>query len=114
MRYAYNETDGLINGVIFFFEKGDAEIAIETFKIINSSEQKPTSIVWNGISLTSSEVLSKLREPKTLNNKGYLGVRFTVEESRLLKECLTFFKKNYPALLPIIKGIDSQVFGVIN
>ena len=110
MRYAYNEVGGLINGVIFFFEKGDTEIAAATFEVINASEQKPTSIVWAGVRLTAQEVLSKLREHNALNT-GYLGVRLMVDENRLLKELLTFMRESYPVLLPMVEDIDGLVFG---
>lgn len=117
MRYSYNEVGGLINGVMFFFEKGDTEIAVRTFKAINASEQLPTSIVWNGDCPAPSEVLRRLRERNALDN-GFLGVRFTVDESRfesrLLREYLEFLGENYPALSSLTDEINSQVFGTPN
>lgn len=110
MRYAYNEVGELINGVIFFFEKGDTEIAVRTFEVINASKQWPTSVVWNGTCPMLSEVLSKLHQHGALNN-GFLGVRLMVDESQLLKELLAFMGESYPTLLPMVKDIDSQVFG---
>ena len=110
MRYTYNEVGKLINGVMFFFEKGDTEIAMGTFEIINASEQLPTSIVWNGDSPAPSEVLRRLCEHDGLDN-GFLGVRFTIDESQLLRECLGFLRDNYPALSPIAEEVDIQVFG---
>lgn len=111
MRYAYNEVGGLINGVMFFFEKGDTEIAAATFEVIKSSEQLPTSIVWNGACPTVPEVLSKLRQRDALDT-GFLGVRFTVDESRLLRECLDFLRESYPAVSLLVDEIDGQVFGI--
>lgn len=111
MRYAYNDIGGLTNGVIFFFEKGDIEIARETFKVINTSKQQSTSILYNGVRLSSQEVLFKLREYSALDD-GFLGVRFTVDESQLLREVLKFMKESYPALLSITEEIDNQVFGI--
>lgn len=111
MRYAYDEVGRLVNGVMFFFEKGDTEIALGTFEVINASEQLPTGIIWNGHSPTPSEVLSKLRERNALDH-GYLGIWFTVYEDRLLRELLAFLKESYPALLPIVEEIDNQVFGI--
>lgn len=93
MRYAYNETGGLINGVMFFFEKGDEEIAKETLRVIEASDQKPTSIVQD-----SPEFVT--------------GIRVTVDEDRLLKKLLAFLREDYPALLPIVEEIDNQVFGI--
>lgn len=93
MRYAYNEIGGLINGVMFFFEKGDEEIVAATFEVINASDQTPTSVVRD-----SSEFVT--------------GIRLTVDEDRLLKELLVFMRESYPALLPIVEEIDNQVFGI--
>jgi hypothetical protein len=110
MRYAYSETGEIINGVMVFFEKGDTEIAIETFKVINASTQRPTSIIWNGTSMTPSEALSRLRKTNALD-EDFLGVRFTVEDGQLLKDCLEFFKDNYPAIESVVQEINMQVFG---
>lgn len=92
MRYAYNEIGGLINGVILYFEKDDEEIIAETLRVIEASDQRPTSIVRD-----SSEFV--------------VGIRFTTDEDRLLKEVLCFFKEDYPALAPMAEEIDSRVFG---
>lgn len=110
MRYAYDEVGRLVNGVMFFFEKGDEEIAAATFEVINASEQLPTGILWGEYSPTPSEVLSKLRERNALNH-GYLGIWFTVYEDQLLKELLSFLREDYPALLPIVEEIEGLVFG---
>lgn len=110
MRYAYNEIGGLTNGVIFFFEKGDDEIATATFEVINASEQTPTSVVWNGTCPTVPEVLSKLRQHGALDT-GFLGVRLMITEDRLLKELLAFMRESYPALLPMVKDIEGLGFG---
>ncbi|MBI2068636.1 MAG: hypothetical protein HYT67_00810 [Candidatus Yanofskybacteria bacterium] len=110
MLYAYNEVGGLINGVMFFFEKGDTEIAAATFEVINASEQTPTGIVWNGDCPTVPEVLSKLRQHGALDT-GFLGVRLMIDEDRLLKELLTFMRENHPGLLLMVEEIDGQVFG---
>ena len=110
MLYAYNEVGELINGVIFFFEKDDAEIATATFEVINTSGQRPIGIVWNGFSPTPQETLLKLRERGALD-AGFLGIMLTVDESQLLREVLEFMKENYPALLQIVDRIDGQIFG---
>lgn len=110
MRYAYNEAGGVTNGVIFFFERGDEEIALRTFDVITKSDQKPTSIVWDGLCLEPLEAMRLLRTA-SIGSDGYLGVRFTVNESELLKSCLTFLRAAYPALALITREIDSQVFG---
>ena len=110
MRYAYNEVGDLINGIIFFFQNGDAEIATATFEVINASEQRPTGIVWNGFSPTPQETLSKLYEQGALST-GFLGVMFTVDEDRLLREVLEFLREDYPLLLPLVEEVDSRVFG---
>lgn len=111
MRYAYNEVGRLINGVIFFFEKGDTEIAIQTFEVIKTSKQLPTSIAWNGGNYTTpQDVLSKLHQRNTLDS-GFLGVTFTIDESQLLREYLDFLKEEYPNLLSLTNEIDSRVFG---
>src|SRR3989344_8198274 len=109
MRYAYNEVGGLINGIIFFFQNGDTEIATATFEVINASEQRPTGIVWNGFSPTPQETLSKLYERDSLG-AGFLGVMLTVDEDRLLREVLEFLREDYPLLLPLVDEIDSQGF----
>lgn len=95
MRYAYNETGGLINGVILYFEKGDEEITSETLRVIEASGQRPTSIVRD-----SPEFV--------------VGIRLTTDEDRLLKEVLDFFREEYPALTPMAEEIDAKVFGIPN
>lgn len=111
MRYAYNkDVSGVVNGIIFFFENGDNEIATRTFHVIEASEQSPTSIVWEGLHLTSVEVLHMIAERNFLAF-GNLGVRFTLDESQLLKEYLEFLKQNYPAFLSLAGEIESKVFG---
>ena len=95
MRYAYNEIGGLINGVIIFFEKGDEEIAEETLRVVDASDQRPTGIVRD-----SPEFV--------------VGIRLTTDEDRLLKQVLDFFKEDYPALTPIAEEIDDKVFGTPN
>ena len=95
MRYAYNEVGGLINGVIFFFEKGDEEITEETLRVIEASDQLPTSVVRD-----SPEFV--------------VGIRLTTDEDRLLKQVLDFFREDYPALTQMAEEIDSQVFGIPN
>ena len=111
MRYFYNDLGKLINGVIFFFEKGDVEIAIKTFELILTSKQVPASIVWEGHSTIPSEILNELRIPKVLD-QGYLGVRFTISEDLLLKKYLGFLRKRYPALSSIVDEINIKVFGI--
>lgn len=110
MQYAYNEEGKLVNGVILFFEKGDDEIATETFKIISTAKQSPTGIDWNGYSFTPLEVLQRLGQRNSLN-EGHLGVRFTVYEDQLLKSWLDFLRENYPALSSLADEIDSKLLG---
>ena len=110
MRYTYNETAGVTNGVMFFFERGDEEIALRTFDVINASEQRPTSIVWDGLCLEPLEAIRLLRTA-SMGNGGYLGVRFTVNERELLKSYLTFLRAAYPALALLTREVDSRVFG---
>ena len=95
MRYAYNEVGGLINGVIFFFEKGDEEITEETLRVIEASDQLPTSVVRD-----SPEFV--------------VGIRLTTDEDRLLKQVLDFFREDFPALAPLADEIDNKVFGTPN
>lgn len=112
MKYAFSEEGRLINGVIIYFEAGDRDIAIETFKFISNSGKTPTSIVWDGYSPEVKEVLSRLRQEPGVLNSGTLGVRLTVNETdRLLKDYLAFLLKRYPALSAFVKNIDSNVFG---
>ena len=110
MEYVYNEEGRLINGVIFFFNKGDDEIARETFRVISTSKQSPTSIVWDGYSFTPEEVLKRLNNPSALDQGG-LGVRLTVYEDQLLKSYLDFLRENYPVMSPITDEIDKKLFG---
>jgi len=123
MRYAYNEVGGLVNGVNFFFEKGDDEIVGETFRGMADSRQLPTSILWNGLHMTPREVLQKLHEKDALS-EGYLGVRFivwnkfsktpNVDEGQPLRAYLAFIRKKYPALLSLADGIERDVFSIAN
>lgn len=112
MRYIYNKAGGVVNGVIFFFEERDREIALKTFDFIATSDQKPTSIVWDGLCLEPLEVVNLLRTAN-IDSEGYLGVRFTVSEGELLKSYLSFLKITYPALAPLTRQIDSRVFGTV-
>ncbi len=112
MRYIYNEAGGVVNGVIFYFEMGDKEIALQTFKILVASAELPTSIVWRGVCMTPSDVLFNLVRTKDIG-RGFLGVRFTTSESKLLKRYLVFLRATYPALTPLTREIDSRVFGTV-
>lgn len=94
MRYAYNEVGGLINGVMFFFEKGDDEIVEQTLRVIEASDQTPTSTVRDS--------------PKFVT-----GIRLTTDEDQLLKQLLGLFAKEYPSLAPMAEEINSRVFGTI-
>ena len=109
VRHAYSKIDQLTNGVIFHFEEGDDEIANGFFEIITASKQLPTSLTWYGTSMTPKEVTDRLQEAGALDC-GNLGVRITVDESQLLRECLDFFRSNYPTLLSMVNDIESQLF----
>ena len=123
MRCAYNEIGGVVNGINFFFERGDEEIVVETFRNIIASRQLPTSTIWNGLSMAPTEVLQKLKEEKVLED-GYIGVRFivwnkfsmtpTIDEGQPLKIYLEFLRKKYPILLSFTDEISQKVFGIIH
>lgn len=61
MRYTYNDVQGLINGVIFYFEPGDDEITRHTFNFLADQNEAPTSIVWDGTSVTMYKALCLMR-----------------------------------------------------
>ena len=116
MKYAYNEVGGLINGVIFFFEPGDEELAREAFGVINRSLQSPTSIVWGGMPLIKNEALGRFRPfgAKTLE-EGTIGIRFTVEaEAELLSECLDALEAHGSVLSGLAQEIKSEVLPSAN
>lgn len=102
-----------INGVVFFFESGEIDIARQTLKLIEKSHQQPTTIMWNSYDLNVSETLMMLNEPDILDD-GELGVRFTLYDSVLLRKYLDFLKEKYPAVLPVIDDIDRKMFGTFH
>jgi len=110
MRYVYNEAGQLTNGVIFYFEAGDVEIALVLFEIVNVSDESPTSIVWDSECLTVDEVLRRLKSPNALD-QGLLGIRFTLSESKLLKSCLSQLALSFPGLSTLTQKIKDEVFG---
>jgi len=83
VRYAYNEAGGVVNGVIFFFEKGDEKIALRTENIDSDG--------YLGVRFTVG----------------------TVSENELLKRYLVFLRAVCPALAPLTREIDSRVFGTV-
>lgn len=108
MRYSYNKTREIINGVIFYFDEGDEEIATDVLKLVEASEKPPTSIVWNGECLTAAEVLHKLLTDG-LAEGDWLGIRLTTDDLPLLKEILELFKDDYPPLSQMIGEIEGQL-----
>ena len=108
MRYANNEIRQIVNGVIFYFEVGDEEIATDVFEIVEASVKPPTSVVWKEECMSSAEALHKL-QTSGLAEGEWVGVRLTTDDSCLLKEILELFKENYSALLPMVGEIESQL-----
>lgn len=109
MRYAYNETQQIVSGVIFYFEAGDEPIAEDVFDLIEEFEKPPTSVVWNGECMYPTEASQKL-QTKDLAEGDWLGIRLTIDDSPLLKKILDLFKENYPALSQMVHGIEEQLF----
>lgn len=109
MRYADNQTKGVVNGVIFYFEEGDEQIATDVFEIVNGSERPPTSVVWNGECLTSAEALHRL-QTDGLTEDEWLGIRLTIDELPLLREVLDLFTEDYPALGEVVAEIEGKLF----
>ncbi|OGF81995.1 hypothetical protein A2924_04290 [Candidatus Giovannonibacteria bacterium RIFCSPLOWO2_01_FULL_44_16] len=86
----YNDMQGLINGVIFYFEPGDDEITKHTFDFLAGKIERPTSIVR-----LADETVS---------------IRFTVErEMELLREYLQNLAGAYPPLEDLIRKIGQNV-----
>ena len=108
MRYAYNKIAQITNGVIFYFEVGDEEIAIDVLELVEASEKPPTSIVWSGECVTAAEASHRLRS-LGLPEGEWLGIRLTIDDLPLLKEILELFKESYPALLPMVGEIEGQL-----
>lgn len=105
MRYANNEIRKIVNGVIFYFETGDEEIAIDVFEIVEASEKLPTSVAWNGECMNPAKASHRL-QTSGLTEGDWLGIRLTTDDSQLLKGCLELFKESYPALSPMVSEIE--------
>ena len=110
MKYAYTEMGRLTNGVMFFFEAGDIEIACASLDMIRAAKQHPCCIMWNGNRITPVEALGMLRLPGALDQK-FLGIRFTLDEGRLLTAYLEHLAEAYPALAALVQDIKNNVLG---
>ena len=109
MRYTYNEVGLLTNGVIFYFESGDIEIARDSIRTILFSRQVPATLILRDRHLSPAQALSELNLPNALS-RGYLGIRFIVDETQLLGLYLNSLNK-YPALSMLTQEIRAKVFG---
>lgn len=109
MRYANNKIGGIINGVIFYFEEGDEEIATDVFELVEVSARPPTSIAWNGECMSPIEALHQL-QTLGLKEGDWIGVRLTIDDKHLLRECLELFKESYPTLSPMIAEVEGNIF----
>jgi len=109
MRYVYNKTGKIINGVIFYFEAADEPIAEDIFNLIEESEKPPTSVVWNGECMYPTEASQRL-QAEGLAKDDWLGIRLTIDDLVLLKKILGFFKENYSNLSRMVHGIEEQLF----
>jgi len=112
MQYAYGKVGKIINSITFFFEEGDDEIAIETFKVISTLKRPPTSIVRDGSCLSISEVLYELRAGN-ISGDG-IGVRFMADDDQSLRKCLDLFRNNYPVLSSLADEIEDKILGQVH
>jgi len=110
MKFDYNETELSVNGVIFFFEADDVEIARKSFEMIVASGKFPTSIVWHGQYVSPAEVLRRLHSPDALD-QGPLIIRLTLDEPDLLRLYLDGLAKHYPTLTELTQRIKARILG---
>ena len=109
MRYANNEMGRIVNGVIFYFEEGDYEIATDVLDLIDASEKPPTSVAWSGECMNDADASHRL-QTSGLAESDWLGIRLTIDDLPLLKEILGLFKEHYPALSQMVAEIEGELF----
>ncbi len=111
MMYLPKKIGDIVNGVIFFFDEGDEELASLLMDIILESYESPTSIVLGDRTISRNEAVGLLCpiSEDSLKNKTLIVGLTNEDDPKLISDYLDALVIEYPHYLDLVNKLRFEL-----